>query len=132
MHTTTQALDQLRSKTSATLGNVAEDVGAAAHQIKDATTHAGEAIQSDMMRLLESAKSSGKAELASAAERLSLYLNAAAESATALQKQGRDAVRYAADTTDTYVHDKPWQSVAIGAGIGAVVGFALACAVTRR
>ena len=83
-------------------------------------------------QLVESARASGKAELAAAAERLSSYMGAIADSALALKQKGREQVQLVADTTDAYVHDKPWQSVAIGAGIGAAVGFALGCLASRR
>ena len=37
-----------------------------------------------------------------------------------------------ATSADDYVHDNPWQSVAISAGIGVAIGFALGCLATRR
>ena len=134
MNSNTQAptLDQLRAKASAAIGNAKHDVDAAASQIRDTASELTDAVKSDMQQLMESAKASGKAELAAAAERLSSYMGAIADSAIALKQKGREQVQYVADTTDTYVHDKPWQSVAIGAGIGAAVGFALGCLATRR
>lgn len=134
MNTNAQAptLDQLRAKASAAIGNAKHDVDAAASQIRDTASELTDAVKSDMQQLMESAKASGKAELAAAAERLSSYMGAIADSAIALKQKGREQVQYVADTTDTYVHDKPWQSVAIGAGIGAAVGFALGCLATRR
>ncbi len=47
-----------------------------------------------------------------------------AESHRALADRARAAVR----TTDTYVHENPWGSIAIGAGVGLLVGLL----VTRR
>lgn len=134
MNTNTQAptLDQLRAKASAAMGNAKHDVDAAASQIRDTASELTDAVKSDMNQLMQSAKASGKAELAAAAERLSSYMCAITDSATALKQKGREQVQLVADTTDTYVHDNPWQSVAIGAGIGAAVGFALGCLATRR
>ena len=134
MNTNTQApsLDQLRAKASAAIGNAKHDVDVAANQIRGTASELTDAVKSDMQQLVESAKVSGKAELAAAAERLSSYLGAIADSANALKQKSREQVQLVADTTDAYVHDKPWQSVAIGAGIGAAVGFALGCLATRR
>ena len=134
MNSNTQAptLDQLRAKASAAIGNAKHDVDAAASQIRGTASELTDAVKSDMQQLVESAKASGKAELAAAAERLSAYMGTIADSATALKQKAREQAQYVADTTDTYVHDNPWQSVAIGAGIGAAVGFALGCLATRR
>ena len=128
----TQTLDQLRAKASTTLGDVKQDVGAAAREISDTASHVSDALKSDLQQLVESAQSSGKAELAAAADRLSAYVSSIATTANSLQQKGREKVQYAAEATDTYVHDKPWQSVAIGAGIGAALGFALGCLSMRR
>ena len=134
MNTNTQAptLDQLRAKASAAMGNAKHDVDAAASQIRDTAGELTDAVKSDMQQLMQSAKASGKAELAAAAERLSSYVGAVADTATALKQKGREQVQLVADTTDTYVHDNPWQSVAISAGIGVAIGFALGCLATRR
>ena len=125
-------LDQLRSKAATTLSDVKHDVGSAANQMRGAAGEATEAVKADLHQLMEMAKTSGKAEFAAIAERLSGYVGAIAESATALQQKGREKVNQVAETTDTYVHDQPWQSVAIGAGVGAAVGFALGFLSARR
>ena len=39
-----------------------------------------------------------------------------------LQGTVTDQARAAYDTTDTYVRGNPWQSVAVAAGIGAIIG----------
>ncbi|MBK6324270.1 DUF883 family protein [Candidatus Aalborgicola defluviihabitans] len=36
-----------------------------------------------------------------------------------------ERTRAAAQATDDYVHDNPWQAVSIGAGVGFLVGFIL-------
>ncbi|MCA0240695.1 MAG: DUF883 family protein [Proteobacteria bacterium] len=40
----------------------------------------------------------------------------------ALQATAADKARAAGEAADDYVHDNPWQSLAIGAGVGLVVG----------
>ena len=39
-----------------------------------------------------------------------------------LQKDLVDKTKYAAETTDTYVHEKPWNAVCAAVGIGFVLG----------
>jgi ElaB/YqjD/DUF883 family membrane-anchored ribosome-binding protein len=43
-------------------------------------------------------------------------------------ERGREAVRY----TDEYVHENPWQSIAIGAGVAALVGIAIGVMLADR
>jgi ElaB/YqjD/DUF883 family membrane-anchored ribosome-binding protein len=134
MNSTVQnpTLDQLRNKAASTINDVKNDVSSAANEIRGTASTMSSNVKSDIQQLMDSAKTSGKAELAAAAERLTGYMSTIAESATAIQQKGREKVQQVAESTDTYVHDKPWQSVAIGAGIGAAIGFALGCMATRR
>jgi ElaB/YqjD/DUF883 family membrane-anchored ribosome-binding protein len=37
-----------------------------------------------------------------------------------------DRTKKAAQATDHYVHDHPWQSIGVGAGIGLLIGFLVA------
>ncbi|MGB8713876.1 MAG: DUF883 family protein [Onishia taeanensis] len=39
-----------------------------------------------------------------------------------LYSDARDNVREQADACDKYVHDNPWTSIGIGAGVGVVIG----------
>jgi ElaB/YqjD/DUF883 family membrane-anchored ribosome-binding protein len=43
-------------------------------------------------------------------------------------ERGREAARY----TDEYVHDNPWQSIAIGAGVAALIGVAIGAMLADR
>jgi ElaB/YqjD/DUF883 family membrane-anchored ribosome-binding protein len=125
-------LDQLRSKAAGTISDVKNSVDNAANEIRGTASDMTSNVKSDIQQLMDSAKTSGKAELAAAAERLSGYMSSIADSASAMQQKGREKVQQVAESTDTYVHDKPWQSVAIGAGVGAALGFALGCLAARR
>ena len=40
-----------------------------------------------------------------------------------LQKAVVDKTKYAAKTTDDYVHDNPWTALGIAAGVGLLIGF---------
>jgi ElaB/YqjD/DUF883 family membrane-anchored ribosome-binding protein len=44
----------------------------------------------------------------------------------ALEAQAKERVTAAAHQADHYVHENPWQSIAIAAGVGALVGILLA------
>ena len=132
LNTASNNLDQLRTNATNAMNDAKGDVSQAAHNIQNTATDLSDNLKADLQQLVASAKTSGKAELAAAAERLSEYMHVMAESANAMQQKGREKIKHAAEVTDTYVHDKPWQSVAIGAGVGAAVGFALGCMATRR
>ena len=41
---------------------------------------------------------------------------------TELQRDLVDRSKYAAESTDAYVHDKPWNAVAAAVGIGFIIG----------
>jgi ElaB/YqjD/DUF883 family membrane-anchored ribosome-binding protein len=43
-----------------------------------------------------------------------------------LEQQAKERVTAAAHEADHYVHENPWQSIAIAAGVGALVGILLA------
>lgn len=44
----------------------------------------------------------------------------------ALEAQAKERVTAAAHQADQYVHQNPWQSIAIAAGVGALVGILIA------
>jgi ElaB/YqjD/DUF883 family membrane-anchored ribosome-binding protein len=41
---------------------------------------------------------------------------------TELQRDLVDRTKYAAESTDAYVHEKPWNAVAAAVGIGFIIG----------
>lgn len=59
-------------------------------------------------------------------ERLQDRLNQARHRLLTLQSTVSDNARAAGRAADDYVHDHPWQSVAVGAGIGLLVGLLVA------
>lgn len=54
--------------------------------------------------------------------RLQERVGKAKESLHALQASATEKAKAAGHAADDYVHAKPWQSVAIGAGVGLLVG----------
>lgn len=43
-----------------------------------------------------------------------------------LEQQARESLATAARDADHYVHENPWQAIAVAAGVGALVGFLMA------
>jgi ElaB/YqjD/DUF883 family membrane-anchored ribosome-binding protein len=59
---------------------------------------------------------------ASLRERLQERLAKAKESLIDLQGSATETAKAAGRAADDYVHDHPWRSVAIGAGVGLIIG----------
>lgn len=55
-------------------------------------------------------------------ERLQQRMSDAKHSLLTLQASATEKARAAGHAADDYVHEHPWQSVAIGAGVGLLVG----------
>lgn len=55
-------------------------------------------------------------------ERLQMRLSESRHRLLALQESATEKVKAAGHATDDYVHDHPWQSVAVGAAVGLLVG----------
>jgi len=55
-------------------------------------------------------------------ERLQERLSQSRDSLLALQATATEKAKAAAHAADDYVHDHPWKSLAIGAGVGLIVG----------
>ena len=78
--------------------------------------------------LLASAGSEGDAALDSLRARVNDTLGAARARLSDLEQEARAAGRRAASATESWVRSNPWAALAIGAGIGLIVGAVL----TRR
>jgi ElaB/YqjD/DUF883 family membrane-anchored ribosome-binding protein len=63
---------------------------------------------------------------------LELKLGEARKRLDDLQESALERGREAARQTDEYVHDNPWQSIAIGAGVAAVIGIAIGVLLADR
>ena len=73
----------------------------------------------ELLRLTAGQMGEGTASLR---ERLQERLTDARHSLVALQASASEKARAAGHAADDYVHDHPWQSIAIGAGVGLLVG----------
>lgn len=65
-------------------------------------------------------------DLSKAKAKLNERIALAKESATEIGESLANRARKTAETTNTYVHEQPWNAVGIGAAVGLVVGYLLA------
>jgi len=65
-------------------------------------------------------------DLTKAKAKLSERIAIAKESASEIGESLANRARKTAETTNTYVHEQPWNAVGVGAAFGLVVGYLLA------
>lgn len=95
-----------------------------AHDLQALATHAQE--------LLEATTSVSGEGIAAAREQLRESLAVAGEALRQMQGEALDQGRRMARRTDSYVHDNPWQAIAIGMIAGLALGVAGASMSARR
>lgn len=64
-------------------------------------------------------------QIAGATARVQARLNQTKEDVVRIQESATAKVKAVGQTTDGYVHDHPWQSIGIAAGVGLVAGLML-------
>lgn len=80
------------------------------------------AVVDDAQALLRMAGKEVGAEAAAARSRLEESLTAAKESILRLERNAVERAYAAGRTTNEYVHQNPWQAIAAGAALGALIG----------
>ena len=103
------------------------------------TQAAREKLLEDFGLVIEDSQELLKAMAAAPGERMGALrgdlekkLGEARKRLDALQDSAFERGRAAAKYTDEYVHDNPWQSIAIGAGVAAVVGIVIGVILADR
>jgi len=97
----------------------------ATHPLREGTDRLAEdfrTVVSDAEQLLRSAANQAGEGYAQARQRLETSLKMAREQLDAVEQQMADGARRAGRATDGYVRSHPWESIAVGAGIGVLVG----------
>ncbi|HXS52445.1 MAG TPA: YqjD family protein [Usitatibacter sp.] len=89
-------------------------------------------VVADTEQLLKSVASAGNEKTQALKANVEQSLKLAKERLRELQDEAVDRGRVAAKRTDEYVHENPWQSIGIVAGIAAVVGIVLGLLLNRR
>jgi ElaB/YqjD/DUF883 family membrane-anchored ribosome-binding protein len=79
-------------------------------------------VVSDAEQLLRQAVGQAGEGYADARQRLEASLATAREELSALEQSVSDSARRAGRATEGYVRNHPWESIAVGAGIGVLVG----------
>lgn len=90
------------------------------------------AVASDIDQLLTSVASAGGDKTHALRMSVEKSLKAAKEQLRDYQDAAIERARAATKATDEYVHENPWQSVAIGAALGAVIGVVAGMLIGRR
>ena len=80
----------------------------------------------DIEELVKATTSLTGEDLARAKARLAERIAAAKASVEKIGGDIAEGTRRAAQATDGFVHERPWQAVGIGAGLGVLVGFLIA------
>lgn len=123
---------KLSPRADKVLDGLQDKAGELAHDMrssKDQLIHDFRALAQEAEKLLaESSNASGSA-FEEAQRKLKAQLNDARQRLAELEALTREKAREAARATDDYVHENPWQSLAIAGGVGVVVGLLLG---TRR
>ena len=90
------------------------------------------AVMTEADQLLKFVTDEGGDKAHALRTRLERNLNSARERLRSLEDAVMEKTRETARATDEYVHENPWQTVGIAAGLGAVFGVALALLLSPR
>ncbi|MDI4637378.1 MULTISPECIES: DUF883 family protein [Halomonadaceae] len=104
------------------MANRTPNVDASTDQLKSDLEHLTHTLEELVNATADDSRSNIKEMRERAEQRLKdtrTHLEARGEQ---LYSNARDNVREQADVCDKYVHDNPWTSIGIGAGIGVVIG----------
>ncbi|MHB8406134.1 MAG: DUF883 family protein [Gammaproteobacteria bacterium] len=82
-----------------------------------------QAVLADGEELLNATANQGGEKIAAIRMKMSERLTDAKHKLTAAQHIIAEKARATAKATDQYVHENPWQSVLVAAGVGFIIGF---------
>lgn len=91
-----------------------------------------QALSDHAQELLQATSTVSGESIAAAREQLQESLNLAGEHLTRLQNEAAERGRRVAEQADSYVHENPWQSIAIGMVAGLALGLAGSSMVRNR
>ena len=90
------------------------------------------AVMSEADQLLKLVTDEGGDKANALRAKLEQNLNAAKEPLRSLEDAVMEKTKATARVTDEYVHENPWQTVAIAAGLSAVLGVVIGLLLCRR
>jgi ElaB/YqjD/DUF883 family membrane-anchored ribosome-binding protein len=79
-------------------------------------------VLNDVEQLMRQAASAGEGQAAELRERAASALERAQGKLDGLQRDVRRATREAVQVTDHWVHQNPWSSIGMAAGVGILIG----------
>ncbi len=86
--------------------------------------------EADQLLKLVTEEGGGKAD--ALRDKVERNLNAAKESFRSLEDAVLEKSRATARATDEYVHENPWQTVGVAAGLSVIFGVAIGLLISRR
>ena len=99
---------------------------------KDKLVEDFNAVTADIEELLKAIASAGGEKAQALRADLDRNLQAAREQFNRLEERAREGTRAAAIQADEYVHENPWQSIALAAGIAALAGIVVGLLIGRK
>jgi len=82
-------------------------------------------VIADAEALLKASADSGGEKVAELRSKASHSINMMKERLGDVEQKVVDRTKAAAKATDVYVHDNPWKSIGVAAGVGLAIGFLL-------
>jgi ElaB/YqjD/DUF883 family membrane-anchored ribosome-binding protein len=89
-------------------------------------------VVTDTEHLLKSLATAGGEKAQAMRSTVEENLKTARERLRALEQAAEERARAAVKSTDQYVHGHPWQSIAIAAGLSAIVGIVVGLLLNRK
>ena len=102
------------------------------HVAREKLLHDFNEVVADTEQLLKSVAAAGGEKTQALRTSVEQSLKVAKDRLRELQDQALERGRAAAKNADEYVHENPWRSMAIVAGISAVIGIVLGLLLNRR
>jgi ElaB/YqjD/DUF883 family membrane-anchored ribosome-binding protein len=90
------------------------------------------AVVAETEQLLKSVANAGSDKAGAIKASVEQGLAAAGDRLAKIREQSLEQASAAAQATDEYVHDNPWQAIGIAAGLAAVTGLIAGLLISRR
>jgi ElaB/YqjD/DUF883 family membrane-anchored ribosome-binding protein len=89
-------------------------------------------VVAETEQLLRDASAGGGEKAAALRHEVELKLRAAREKLMDIEHLAVEKTKAAAQATDNYVHDRPWQAIGITAGVSVLVGITIGLLLNRN
>ena len=110
------------STASQTNGSAVRDIKSAASKADSAVRQEFQKFVSDVEGMIHSTSELTGEELSQARHKLGERIASAKESIQSVSGDVANRAKHTAQATDEYVHEQPWKSIAVSAGVGFLLG----------